>query len=576
MVELTEFSGNTRNKGPSLDVEPSRAGDGRGARRRCRRLAAVTAAAMMAMLTAGAASAAAQGVGMIGPGTPVESGVDGVAEEFDGFGAAIAGGDFNGDTYEDAAIGVPYEDVDGADAAGAVNVIYGSSAGLSATKVPDQLWNQNVDDVEGDAEEFDGFGGALAVGDFNGDGYDDLAIGVLGEDVNGVSYAGAVNVIHGSKDGLSATEVPDQLLHQDTPGVADKAEYLDGFGQALAVGRFNGDDVDDLAIGVLGEDVNGTTDAGAMNVIYGSGAGLSAVAGTSQIRVRTFWHQDILGIQDGAKQGERFGWSLATGDFDGDGYDDLAIGVPLDYLTSGVQSGAVNVLHGSGGGLRARGSQSEFWHQNVAGVEDEAESLDTFGDQLAVGDFDGDGYDDLAVGVGESIGDVILCGAVNVIHGSAEGLSATATPDQFWHQDVADVEGEARSSDRFGHGLAVGRFNGDAYDDLAIGAYEAGDYSGSVNVIHGSRHGLNATHVPDQLWDQDVPDVEDEVEFGDQFGGALAAGSFNGDAYDDLAIGSHSESLGTVTAAGAVNVIHGTGAGLSASRLDDQFWNQDS
>ncbi len=576
MDESATHADTGRDEGESRDAATPYAGHGHRARARRRRLAVVTAAAVMATLAAGAGSAAAQNAPAVGLGLPLESEVEGLAAPDEQFGAAIATGDLNGDTYDDAAIGVPADDVDGVRDAGAVNVIYGSKFGLSATEVPDQLWHQNVEGAEGEAEVADNFGSAVAVGDFNHDGYDDLAVGVPGEDVDGVADAGAVNIIYGSKDGLSATEVPDQLWHQDTFGVEDAAEALDRFGDALTVGRLNGDDYDDLAIGVQAEDVDGVLDAGAVNVIYGSAAGLSTApqAEPGSVRVRGFWHQNVANVQGGLYPRGGFGTSLATGNFDGDRYDDLAIGRPLSVI----------VIHGSSGGLSPRGTVTEFWHQNAPGVEDVVELGDDFGEQVATGDFNHDGYDDLAIGVpGETIGDELFTphnGAVNLIYGSNVGLSTFATPDQLWHQDVAGVEGDNGTIERFGHGLAVGRFDGDAYDDLAIGVAAdfllTAPFAGSVNVIHGSSQGLSVGHRADQLWNQDVAEVEDRSERGDRFGWAVATGRFNGDRYDDLAIGVPGENVGSLADAGAVNVIHGTGASLSAIRIEDQLLHQDS
>ncbi|MGH7801272.1 MAG: integrin alpha, partial [Thermodesulfobacteriota bacterium] len=110
--------------------------------------------------------------------------------------------------------------------------------------------------------------------DFNGDGFDDLAIGVPGEDVGSINSAGAVNVIYGTSGGLSATN--DQIFTQDTSGIEDFAEVDDFFGLALTSGDFNGDGIDDLAIGVPFEDVGSIDRAGAVNVIYGTSRGLSA------------------------------------------------------------------------------------------------------------------------------------------------------------------------------------------------------------------------------------------------------------------------------------------------------------
>ena len=84
--------------------------------------------------------------------------------------------------------------------AGAVNVIYGSFSGL--TTIGNQFWTQDSFGVSDFAEEYDNFGGSLTVEDFNGDGYDDLAIGVFGEDIGSINSSGAVQLLYGSVNGL--------------------------------------------------------------------------------------------------------------------------------------------------------------------------------------------------------------------------------------------------------------------------------------------------------------------------------------------------------------------------------------
>src|SRR5688572_15693243 len=118
------------------------------------------------------------------PAAHAQSG-DANAEVDDHFGSSVARGDFNGDGYHDLAVGVHVEDIDDPFStireAGAVEVIYGTARGLDWPNR--QFWNQDSADVEDMAEQEDMFGWSLAAGDFNGDGYDDLAIGVPWEAV---------------------------------------------------------------------------------------------------------------------------------------------------------------------------------------------------------------------------------------------------------------------------------------------------------------------------------------------------------------------------------------------------------
>ena len=225
----------------------------------------------------------------------------------------------------------------------AVLLLTAGQAMAQLTSAGNQLWHQDSDGIEGQAELGDEFGSALAAGDFNNDGFEDLAIGVGDEDVGEEANAGAVNVVYGGPDGLAARG--NQIWHQDSEGIAGEAENLDLFGRAVAAGDFNNDGFDDLAIGVTGEDLGGVilgdSGAGAVNVIYGFRGGLFAPG--NQI-----WHQDSDGIAGQAEAGDNFGQALAAGDFNDDDLEDLAIGVPFEDLEEIRDAGAVNVLYGAG------------------------------------------------------------------------------------------------------------------------------------------------------------------------------------------------------------------------------------
>jgi hypothetical protein len=426
------------------------------------------------------------------------SGIGESAERSDQFGFATAAGDFNGDGFDDLVVGVPLED--SPEDSGVVNVINGSPDGLTATG--NRVWSQDSGGILGTRESGDGFGRALATGDFNHDTYVDLAIGVPFEDVDRHVLAGSVNVIYGSAGGLTAGG--NQLWTQDSSGILGSPENGDMFGFSLTTGDLNGDTFDDLAVGDPFENVGSKADAGAVNVIYGSAGGLSSSGDQ-------LWTQDNRGIGGSAESGDLFGYSLAGGDFDHDDFADLAVGVPFEDAESRANTGAVNVIYGSAGGLTSSGEQ--LWTQDTSGILGSAEARDEFGFALATGDFDANGSADLAIGVpGED--PPTNAGAVNVIYGGPPGLSSSG--DQLWVQGKLSANpGEA--GDRFGFSLAAGRFGKDPPADLAIGV-PAEDFSGKidaggVNVAYGTTGGLRATGA--QFWTQDL--LAGPAERGDQF-----------------------------------------------------------
>jgi hypothetical protein len=443
------------------------------------------------------------------------AGVNDTAESGDAFGSSLATGDFNHDGFADLAVGVPREDVGVVGDAGAVNVLYGSAAGLQATSPNDQFWTQDAARVRDAAEPGDAFGSSLGTGDFNDDGFADLAIGVDREDVAAVGDAGAMNVLYGSAAGLQATSPDDQFWNQDATGVRDAAELGDAFGSSLGTGDFNHDGFADVAVGVPLESVGAGAHAGAMNVLYGSAAGLQAASPDDQ-----FWNQDTLGVEDTAEDGDTFGSSLGTGDFNNDAFADVAVGVPFEDVGTVTEAGAVDVLYGSAAGLQAASPDDQFWNQDTTGVQDTAESGDTFGASLGTGDFNNDGSADLAIGVPrEGAGDF---GAVNVLYGSAGRLQAISPDDQFWNQDSTGVTDTAEVGDAFGFSLGAADFNNDSFADLAVGVPFEGvaavAHAGAVNVLYGSAATLQAASPDDQFWSQDTPGVRDAAEENDGFG----------------------------------------------------------
>jgi hypothetical protein len=464
-------------------------------------------------------------------------------------------GDFNGDGLPDLAIAASGEAVGSADGAGVVHVVYGSASGSEADN---QTWSES--DLGGGqaADSGEGFGAAVAVGDFNVDGFADLAVGAPGKD------AGTVDVIYGSPNGLVAAG--SQAWDQNAIGGGEGDAAGDRLGATLAAGDLNGDGSDDLAIGVPGANVDTASAAGAVDIIYGSGDGLTSTG-------NQLWSQNASGVLDAAEAGDSFGTALASGDLNGDGHADLAIGVPGESIKTTAGAGAVNVIYGSGSGLSSTGNQ--LWSQNASGVLDAAETGDSFGAALASGDLNGDGHADLAIGVpGESIKTTAGAGAVNVIYGSGSGLSSTG--NQLWSQNRSGVLDAAEAGDSFGTALASGDLNGDGSNDLAIGvpgeSVKTTAGAGAVNIIYGSGSGLTSTG--NQLWSQDSVNVSDVAEAGDSFGAALASSDLDRDGHADLAVGVPAESVGPGAGAGALNLIYGSDSGLASP--GNRLWSEDS
>ena len=478
--------------------------------------------------------------------------------------AANVSGDFNGDGRSDLAVSVEGQTVGGQAFAGAVQVIYGSKHGLSGNG--DRVFSQDTPGVKETAEPSDEFGNSLASGDFNGDGRADLALGTPFEDRGTKSNTGVVQILYGSKHGLRVKG--NQLLVEGQHGLKGSVAPFDNFGYSLAATNLGRGRQDDLAIGAAYAPVSGQAGAGAAQVVYGSRRGLNT-------KHNQRFTQGSPNVKDAVEADDHFGWSLAAADFGRNGHADLAIGVRGEDLGAAIDAGAVNVLYGSRKGVRGKGSQ--FFTQDTLQSQAAAETGDSFGYSLAASDYGRSRRADLAIGVrGQMVGGSHGAGEVNVLYGSRRGLVATGS--QSFTQDNAGVADTAGVNEEFGSSLAAANLGHNGRADLAIGAPNDCPGSalctllaGAVNVLYGSHHGLTTSGA--QYFSQDTPGVADSEESGDNFGWALATGSFRGTKVADLAIGAPTEDLVNPNDnAGAVNVLRGSSSGITTS--GDQFLTQ--
>jgi len=445
-------------------------------------------------------------------------------ETDDRFGAALASGDFNGDTFSDLAISVPGDN--------AVQIIEGGPTGLDLTDNRLILGTDFVDD-QGLALTLKP---GLVWGNFNGDDFGDLAIEAT--EPHAIGLRANVIVLYGSQQfGLQFVGL--DVFSFNNAGIGGDNIFA-AVEMSLAAGDFSGDGADDLAVGLPLADV--VTQAGLSVIDGGTVTILQGLLGTvPNGGLSTAGATGLTELSAGAvpQISEQFGTTLAAGDFDGDLAADLAVGTPKEDVVGTTGSFVTD------GGFVAVFSHATTLHgvYTQLPLGQTPQNSDVFGSALTAGDFNGDGAKDLVIGApGDSINGVAGAGSVTVLYGivnvglprpASAGLPQINGTVQLFTQESTNIVDAAEAGDHFGAVLTAWNFGKSAQADLAIGVPEEDVVvsvvgltrpqtradAGAVHVLYGAAGGLQSTGS--QFWTQNSVGVPDSVESGDRFGAAL-------------------------------------------------------
>lgn len=386
-------------------------------------------------------------------------------------------------------------------------------------------------------------------GDINGDGLDDLIIGAWVADSNGAN-SGSVYVVFGTPTGLPAS-LGLGLLDGSNGFEIIGEKGGDFFGISVAAGDVNGDGFDDVIVGA--DHAGSSFGVGAAYVIFGKASGFKAEIQTSGMAARTGFRVDGFDSLDFT------GCSVAAGDINADGFDDVVIGARLAGF-SASQAGAAYVVLGKatnfgkaisvndltgGNGFRLDGAAADHFAGVAVGVAD---------------DVNGDGVGDILVGSTGAAPNGAFSGSAYVVFGKTGTFAASQNLGLLngttgFRMDGATASGQA--------GFAVsgaGDVNGDGVGDLLVGSPAAS--LATASLVFGRTTSFPASLALSSLdgtTGANFTTAESNTFLGSS---VAAAGDVNGDGFGDLVIGSQFDGLGDD---GAGHVVFGTGVAFPAS-----------
>ncbi len=378
----------------------------------------------------------------------------------------------------------------------------------------------------------------IAPGDLNGDGWDELLVAVPEHD--GAFYnQGAVFLYRGTREGIERRPA------RSWSGRGRSEE----FGRAVVVADVTGDGREDLIVGAPNRDGAGGTDAGGVSIFAGLPEGDFEAEASTRLAGRFSF--------------DRFGFSLAACDFDGDGDLDLAVGArdaeDRSRRAIAFSQGEVALFTNRGGDFGVTPERSIYGDVPDGDGDWVGDGGMRFGEALGAGDFDGDGLCDLAVAAWRydrpgSFDDGMLS-----IHLAEPGTGPSLRPHRLWRPDDPEDRGS-----HFGSALVVGDVNKDRLDDVLVTQprFDAGegDNHGAIRLFLGRparELAQDFSNANEADWSVVGPDS------GDQFGWRVAVGDRTGDGEPDVLVGSlYVEEEGAPGNSGSVQVFRGRGIGL--------------